>query len=320
VFDSDSKSSSSSMNHFNVNDVMNGSSYTVNYQKYGFYIPYVHDVEHSGERVYLEQPLIADYTLVNALSLSIQPKRIYIPPWKVEFKVQTNPANARPYSFCSMKLGDAVDRKFVYNKTQNITNTEPIVFSYTYTSLGKHTVIITCSNYISNETLIDEVEVVNACFDSKGIFDRQYSISTHPMKVYSSKNLYISSRMNILCTTLKPNFQWYIYQANSTGKFNIPIPYENPRKEGKGTLLIKRNTFPTGMFYILLNVSLSSTWISEYTYLHFIQPPPNAYIVGGDYVTSPMDLKFDALSESRIANGEFGENENLTFSWSCERY
>jgi hypothetical protein len=317
VFDSDSTSSSSSMEHFIFNDAMNGSRYTVNYQKYGFYIPYV---EHSGERVYLEHPLVADYTLVNALSLSVQPKRIYIPPWKVEIKVQMISANSRPFTFCSMKLGDAVDREFIYNKTQNITNKEPIVFSYTYTTLGNHTVIIACSNYISTETLINEVEIVNDCFDSTEIFDRQYSIPTHPMKVYTSKDLYISNRMNILCTNLTPNFQWSVYQANSTGKINTYIPYENPRKEGKGTLLIKRNTLSEGMFYILLNVSLSTTWISEYTYLRYIQPPPNAYIVGGDYVTGPKDQKFDALSESRIANGEFGENENLTFSWSCKRY
>jgi hypothetical protein len=316
-FYSDTPFSSLSMNHFHVNEVMNGSSYDVNYQKYGFYIPYV---QHSGETVYLEQPLIADYTLGDALALDIQPRLAYGPPWNVEFKVQTTSTNARPYTFCSMKLGDPVDRNFVYNNTHNITNTEPLVFSYTYTSLGKHTVDVACWNYISEKKITDQVEVVNSCFDSKGSFDRQYSISTHPMKVYTSKDLYISNRMNILCKNVTPDFQWYIYQVNSSGEINISIPYENPRKEGKGTFLIKRNTLSEGMFYILLNVSLSTTWISEYTYLCYIKPPPNAYIVGGDYVTGPKDLKFDALSESRIANGEFGENENLTFSWSCKRY
>lgn len=310
-----------SSSQYQVNNGMNGTIYTFKYQMYGFYFPSVSAVHANGERetVFLDQFLIADLSVEDSLSLIVQPKHIPLPPGNAEFKVMSSSSTTRPFVTCEMKPGDAVDRDSVYVKTQNISYTEPMIFKYVYTSLGANTVTINCSNYISVKTMTEVATTVNTCFDTLGIFDRQYSIPTNPLKVFAAYDLYISNRMKILCQDEHANFEWSLFQMNNTNTFGLPIDYENPLKEGQGRFIIKRNTLTDGLYYLALNVTLRTTWISEYMFIQFHSLHPFAYIVGGDYVIGLEDMTFDALAESRMYYQVFGENENLTFSWKCTR-
>eukprot|EP00105_Crassostrea_gigas_P041582 XP_019925730.1 PREDICTED: uncharacterized protein LOC105335227 [Crassostrea gigas] len=306
---------------YNVNDYMNGTYFTFKYMKYGFYFPSVYAVHANGERetVFLDQFLIADLSVEDSLSLIVQPKQIPLPPGYAEFKVISSSSTTRPFVTCEMKPGDAVDRDSIYVKTQNISSTEPLVFKYVYTSLGANTVTIKCSNYISVKTMTEVATTVNTCFDPHGIFDRQHSIPTNPLKVFSAYDLYISNRMNILCQDENAYFEWNLFQTDNTNTIGLPIDYENPLKEGQGRFLIKRKSFTDGLYNLTLNVTLSTTWISEYMFIQFHSSYPFAYIVGGDYVIGSKDMTFDALAESRMDYQIFGGNENLTFSWKCTR-
>ncbi|XP_062621693.1 uncharacterized protein LOC134283266 [Saccostrea cucullata] len=106
-----------------INNVMNVSIYTVEYLEYGFYFPSVYGY---GERVYLDQPLIADYKLEDRLYLDVRPYPNPLPPGDITLRVRTLSREPRPYVTCILKAGDAVDRDSVFYKTQNITKTQPI--------------------------------------------------------------------------------------------------------------------------------------------------------------------------------------------------
>ena len=301
-------------------DTTNNANCTFKYHQYGFYLPSVVGKFGTGEQetVFLTDPIIADFSLGSSLQLDIQPKNILLPPGTVFIKVGLldTTLKPRPRVKCEMKPGDAVERDGIYTKMQNISSNEPLVFIYNYTSLGSHAISIKCTNYISEKIMQEEISTVNSCFDQKGIFDRQYSIAENPLNVYSANDLYISNRMKILCKNENPHFQWNIFHTNNGEKTDQAMNFENPLKDGRGRLLIKRNTFTDDLLYISLNISLNNTWFSEYTYIKFMSSKPFTCIVGGNYVIGSKNMTFNALAESRMVRS----NENLTFTWHCARF
>eukprot|EP00105_Crassostrea_gigas_P046081 XP_019930229.1 PREDICTED: uncharacterized protein LOC105347349 [Crassostrea gigas] len=321
LFDVDTNDSPpGSIQPFKVNPEMKGTRYKFSYKRYGFYIPSVFGIcaGNETETVFLDEPLIADFSLKDVLSLNVQPIQIPLPTGAVDFSIVSSSGTTLPRVTCAIKPGDAVDRDSVFVKTQNISSKEPMIFKYVYTSLGANIVTINCSNYISDTTMEKTATTVNSCFDTGGIFDRQYSLPTNPMKVFSANDLYISNRMEIFCKD-SIKFHWKLFQTNNTEEVGLPIEYENPFKEGQGRMLIRRNTLREGLIYLHLNVTLSTTWITEYMYIQFHRLHPFAYIVGGDHVIGLKDMTFDALAESRMDYHAFGENENFNFTWKCTR-
>lgn len=166
-----------------------------------------------------------------------------------------------------------------------------------------------------------KVSVINKCFNYNGVYDRQYSIPTDPMYVYTSEKTYIANKMHIMCDD-DLEFNWTFFRANIVGKTNESVNYENPMKPLKGVLFAKQGTFVGGLYYLLLNITLKSTWITEYTYIQFLERKPFAYIQHGHYRISNKKgkISFNAIEKSHASYGDYGENLNLTFTWSCERY
>lgn len=293
---------------------------TTKYSKYGFYMPSV--LGSNGERVYVDQPIIADLSLSDGLELVVVPHNVPLPPGSVTFRIELRENQRdRPFVTCNMTSGDAVDRVSVFYKKQNVTRLNPVVFKYTYTSLGNHTATLVCTNYISSKKWMKTVSVINKCFNYNGVYDRQYSIPTDPMYVYTSENTYIANKMHIMCDD-DLEFNWTFFRANIVGKTNESVNYENPMKPLKGVLFAKQGTFVEGLYYLLLNITLKSTWITEYTYIQFLERKPFAYIQHGHYRISNKKgkISFNAIEKSHASYGHYGENLNLTFTWSCERY
>lgn len=311
------------LNFDNVNNNSNTEIRTfknkTKYSKYGFYMPSV--LGSNGERVYVDQPIIADLSLNDGLELVIIPQNVPLPPGSVTFRIELRENQRdRPFTTCNMTSGDAVDRASVFYKTQNVTRLNPVVFEYTYISLGNHTATLICTNYISHKKWIKTVSVINKCFNYNGVYDRQYSIPTDPMYVYTSQNTYIANKMHVMCND-DLEFIWTFFRANLLGKTNKSVSFENPMKPLKGVLFAKQGTFDEGLYYLLLNITLKSTWITEYTYIQFLKRKPFAYIQHGHYRISNKHGKiyFNAIEKSHASYGDYGENLNLTFTWSCKR-
>lgn len=289
------------------------------YFHFGFYMPSV--LGSNGEVVIVDQPIIADMSLLDGLDLVIQPHLIPLPPGKTTFIIKLKSGQRdRPFTHCNMTAGDAVDRDSVFYKEQNITSLHPLIFDYTYTSLGNHTATIVCTNYISHKKWVRQVAVMNKCFDYNGIYDRQYSVPKEPMHVLTSEKIYIANKMHIMCDEL-PVFKWTFFKGSSIGKTNVTISYKNPMKPLKGRLLIKDRTFYEGLYYLLLNVTLQKTWITEYTYINFWKKKPSVYIDGGNHriALRNENITFKARG-SHGPLGEYGESLGLEFSWNCKRY
>lgn len=202
---------------FSVNSRMYGTRYEFRYKRNGFYIPSIFGRAcNESETVYLDEPLIADLSVNEVLSLNVQLIQIPLPTGAVIFSVDSSSSKTLPRVTCAIKPGDAVDRDRVFVKIQNISFNEPMIFKYVYTSLGANIVTITCSNYICVKTMKKVATTVNICFDPHGIFNCQYSIPTNPLKVFTANDLYISNRMKIYCKDDNINFQWTLLQTNST--------------------------------------------------------------------------------------------------------
>jgi hypothetical protein len=83
-----------------------------------------------------------------------------------------------------------------YHLQQYITSIQ----IFTYLTLGNHTVNVVCSNYYDTQILKKIVNVWNECFTVHGMFDRQYSNTTGPMRVYTSADFDLASRMAVYCS------------------------------------------------------------------------------------------------------------------------
>ncbi|XP_062590863.1 uncharacterized protein LOC134252407 [Saccostrea cucullata] len=293
----------------------------VTYMSYGTFLPSV-IVQNDTmvEEVCLQVPIKVDYVIQNKLSLSVPNATVLLPPGDVEITI--TPVQPFPFVTCSFTSGDLIDKK-EHSKTANITPSEPMIIRYKYQTLGKHNLTFHCSNY-AEELIFDiaTLYVHNPCFSNHGIFDRNYATYENPMKAYTSRDVFVSSRMQVICIGKTAGFQWDMFRClNETNKpvFN----YVSPMSPLQGTNVYEHGKIPPGIYHITLNVSLEGTWLKENMFISFIKPPPYAFIIGGTKIAAKINeetIGVDALTGSYDAAKGYGNNEDLTFTFQCEAF
>ena len=251
----------------------------------------------------------------------VMTEKTRFPPGEVIVRVFLEDSKSTPLPFvtCYYDMGDYIDYK-TYQKKQNITFQEPLIFHYNYKVLGNLTATVKCVN--NYDTFINQtiVESYNECFTVNGIFDRQYSNKSHPMMVYTSSDFDLASRMAVYCNNVQIGFNWEIYtfdDQNDTHLYDY-TPVVSPR----GIFRFGKGSMPENVYRVALNVSLlGKTWIWEPTHIQFVKPPPYAYIEGGNERYAKIwkkNLTVDALTGSYDVSFGYGGNENLSFVWSCK--
>jgi hypothetical protein len=273
------------------------------------------------EILYLENYIVADYNMTGHLAIDM-PDKLDMPPGNVTVRVISN--SKFPMVKCVFNMGDFINRR-IYTRTANLSSAEPMLLDFTYLTLGNHTVNVECSNYYDTQILKKIVNVWNECFTVNGMFDRQYSNTTGPMRVYTSADFDLASRMAVYCSDQSVIFEWKLYTVvNDTGDDPVTLYYPyKPFGITRGTLRFARGTVHAHLYMITLNVTLLNTWVYEPTYLMFIKSPPFAYIEGGYERNVQVLLKnitLNALNVSYDPEIGMGGNENLDFDWSCKRY
>ncbi|XP_062602879.1 uncharacterized protein LOC134264616, partial [Saccostrea cucullata] len=295
--------------------------------EYGFYLPKV--TGNNGtitEVVYLDNPIIADYNISGEIDLVLDPSswKVVLPPGEVKFLVEiVNKSEhppfglpKRPFTHCSLRTGDLVD-KAIYSQVFNITSVSPMQYNYTYISLGNLTVSITCSNNISEVTIVKPIYVGNDCYSKVGLFDRKNSMPNESLTVSTATDVYIYSRMDVHCIENNTKYNWTIRETDEFGSDKEIVLYDNPLGKNTATFLITKGSFEAGLYKIELNVTLATTYFHEHTYMTFKDPPPFAYIVGGNTKTITSTTSAYEFDASLSHNGK-GGTENIDFSWNCK--
>lgn len=297
---------------------INSYSTNVTYNEYGTFLPKVTAKNAiMTEVVYYTDIIKADFSLENSISITVPNKTVLLPPGTVNISVvSTTPL---PFVTCMFISGDFIDKK-IHTKTANITSSEPMVFPYTYLTLGYHSLKMNCSNYYESITLNDFIlHLYNKCFSPHGIFDRNYALYDRPLKAYTSKDLFVSSRMQVICIDKTANFEWeYFRYLNRTNKtiFNYTSSL-NPLQGGN---VFTRGSVPPGTYEVTLNISLEDTWLKETMFIEFIKPAPYAFIIGGRMRAAKFlqkIIEIDASSGSYDGAKGYGENKNLTYIFDC---
>lgn len=269
------------------------------------------------EILYLPFHVGIDYVF-EGINMTV-PSELELPPGKAVF-IFGVPNGADPVLDirCEFISGDRID-KAIHAKSKNLTDGDPIIYNYQYLTLGFHFFQLLCKNFAhtyENNTII---LVQNECFSINGIFDRQYSNRTTPMIVLTSKDIDLASRMLVYCPERGPNYDWTFY--NVTGMDEDVYEY-TPVFKPTGSVRFAKGSVPAGLYKISLNVTLDGTWMQEYTFVKFEKPKPYAYIVrGAKYVASYSYevITLDAKTESFDVQLGYGYNEELTYTWYCNR-
>ncbi|XP_052071108.1 sperm receptor for egg jelly-like [Mytilus californianus] len=271
------------------------------------------------EIMYLQQVIVADYNMTG-LSFII-PDKIDLPPGNMTVNVISD--SSYPMVTCIYDMGDLINRR-IYNLTANITREEPLQLHFTYLTLGNHTVTVKCNNNYDTQIRKHIINVWNECFTVNGIFDRQYSNTSNPMRVFTSTDFDLASRMAVYCSDQSVIFQWKLFTVVNEME-DVPVfehfpytPVGNPR----GSIRFARGTVPANLYRVTLNVTLQNTWVYEPTYLMFIKSPPFAYIEGGFERNVQVLLKnitLNALNVSYDPELGSGGNQELEFDWTCKR-
>ncbi|XP_061167318.1 uncharacterized protein LOC133176177 [Saccostrea echinata] len=302
---------------------MQNNAYTVNitYMTYGTFLPNViAQNDTMAEIVYLEEPIKVDYVIQNKFSLSVPNRTVLLPPGDVDITI----TSVQPFPFitCSFTSGDLIDKN-VHSKTANITPSEPMFIRYTYKTLGKHNLTLNCSNYAEQFNLdIVTLKVHNPCFSNHGIFDRNYALYEHPMKAYTSRDVFVSSRMQVICLGKTAGFQWEIFRCLGATKKTV-FNYVSPMNPLQGTNVFEHGKIQPGIYHITLNVSLEGTWLKENMYIEFIKPPPYAFIIGSSKRAAKVNektIEIDALTGSYDGAKGYGNSQDLTFTFQCEAF
>ena len=223
---------------------------------------------------------------------------------------------------CSFLSGDRIDKAPHY-QTTNMSDINPIVFNYTYLTLGYHNFTATCANFNFRDkwTNSSVILVHNKCYSINGVFDRQYSNKTSPMIVLTSKDVDLASRMLVYCPEKNPNYEWRYFNVSLKENTEVEFVY-TPAFVPKGSVRFSKGTMPEGLYQVSLNVSLEDTWIQEYTFIEFKKPPPYAYIVKGSKRMAAISMKvitIDGFTESYDAQLGYGYNTELQFTWYCNK-
>lgn len=302
---------------------------SLQFYEYGFYLPKVTGFNGTvTEIVYLENPIIADYNISGEIDLVADPSdwKVVLPPGEVKFFVDIiNKTDhhlfgrpKRPFTHCDLRTGDFVDRS-VYSQVFNITADTPMLYNYTYISLGNLTVSITCYNNISAVTMSKPIYVGNECYSKVGLFDRKYSMPNESLVVSTATDVYLYSRMSVNCIENNIKYNWTIRKTDEKGSDLSVVHYENPLGANTATYLFTNGSLDAGRYKIELNVTLSMTYFHEYTYMFFKDPPPFSYISGGYTQTITSDTSVYEFDASRSHDGK-GQTENITYHWTCRKF
>ncbi|XP_052071968.1 uncharacterized protein LOC127710241 [Mytilus californianus] len=280
--------------------------------------------ENFTEFLYFPEPVVVDYNM-SVMQIDM-PKTLKMPnPGKVNvtaFLVGTT--IPLPFTSCTYDMQDFIDFSVV-TLTQNITTSSPLIYTFEYLTLGEHEVTINCSNYFDTFFYQSTITVTNKCFTIEGIFDRQYARPTTPMIVYTTENFDLANRMGVHCSNQTITFNWDVYSIitiKPETKQRIHNTGNEADQTNRGAYRFSKGKFQEGLYEIFLNVSLSTTWIPERTYLRFVRPAPIAFIEGGFQRTSKLSntfLTIDALTSSYDIGLGYGGNADLNFTWTCYR-
>lgn len=291
------------------------------YDDYGIFSPKITAInEHFTEFLYFPKPIVVDYNMT-VLKIDM-PSTLRMPdPGKVNVTASLQGTTTPlPITSCTYDMQDFINFTVV-TLTQNITADDPLIFTFTYLTLGDHDVTVNCSNYYDKYYYRGKITVTNKCFTIEGIFDRQYARPTTPMTVYTTENFDLTNRMGVHCSNESVTFHWKIYRYYSEyNKVVFNNSGDDVGQENKGSYRFAKGNVPAGLYEVNLNVSLTTTWIPERTFIRFIQPPPIAFIEGGYQRTSKLSsgyVKLDALTSSFDVGLGYGGNGNLNFTWSC---
>lgn len=293
-------------------------SETAIYNLRGQYLPKV--IAYNGtvtELLYLPFHVGVDYVFVG-INMTV-PSELELPPGNAVF-IFGVPDGADPVLDirCEFISGDRID-KAIHARLKNLTDGDPIVYNYQYLTLGFHFFQLLCKNFAHTYTNNSIILVKNECFSINGIFDRQYSNRTTPMIVLTSKDVDLASRMLVYCPERGPDYDWTYY--NVTGMDEDVYNY-TPVFRPTGSVRFAKGSIPAGLYKVSLNVTLDATWMQEYTFIKFEKPKPYAHIVrGSKYIVSftSGEIDLDAKTESYDAQLGYGFNEELTFTWYCNK-
>ncbi|CAG2214940.1 PKD1L2 [Mytilus edulis] len=306
---------SQSFNFLNFNNPI---LHSHTYMEYGEFIPYViASVDDNTEIIYLDSPIYADYNLtviVIDFNTSIE-----LPPGIITINVTKHPLSVNlPNVECVFEFDDKIDRQ-QRKKIQNITDTNPLIYHFTYITLGYPTVNVTCYNKYDRTEKISKIVVQNECFPMTGMFDRQYSNIDNPLKLSTSEDVDLSNRMPVKCSDKEVKYEWEIYEVVNGSEHAFDY---NPPVQPLGSIRFTKGSIPEGLYKVVLNVSIPATYLFEPTYLLFIKPPPFAIIYGGSLRQALLEkttVSLDALTHSYDMEKGYGGNDNLTFDWSCSK-
>lgn len=297
--------------------------YKVYYDWGSFYPRIIARNENFTEFLYFPEPIVVDYNM-SVMKIDM-PKTLKMPnPGIVNVTAFLDGTTIPlPFTSCTYDMQDFIDFSVV-TLTQNITDTSPMIYTFKYLTLGDHDVTINCSNYYDTFFYQSTITVTNKCFTIEGIFDRQYARPTTPMIVYTTENFDLANRMGVHCSNQTITFNWDVYRITTDpeNKQLINNTGNEADQANRGAYRFSKGKFKEGLYEIFLNVSLSTTWIPERTYLEFIRPDPIAFIEGGFQRTSKISNKFltiDALTSSYDIGLGYGGNADLNFTWTCYR-
>ena len=303
----------------NVDMTTSSNTANITYKEYGHFLPKV--IARNGsmtEVVYLTDAIKADFSLGADLSIYVKNETIILPPGSVNISVMST--KSLPWVTCEFTSGDIIDKK-IYTITANITPSEPMVFPYVYKTLGLHNLTMHCSNYVENITMSNTTLLLhNPCFSYHGIFDRNYALYENTMKAFTSADLYLSSRMQVICLGKTADFEWEFFRHwSETNK--TKLHYTSQVSPLQGSNVIERGHFLQGIYQVTLNISLEGTWLKESMFIEFIKPPPHAFITGGTMRAAKRideTIDIDAFTESYDGAKGYGNNGNLTFDFGCK--
>lgn len=291
-------------------------SYTFSHLSYGLHLPkLVAKKELDVEVVYLKNYLVVDYNLTVDLKLSA-PKTGLLPPGIINFNMMSVFKKDLPYVNCTLDAADDVDRR-LYSKEENITGNHNLTFTYQYIDLGVQSAKIYCFNLVTERTIQHNVSLVNPSFGLEGVFDRLYSMPTNPMLVYTTENVYIGIRMKIYDRS-DVNYFWSLkYGANDTSNREA---YVNPIIPRRGIVLFESRSIKPGLYLLELNVSLSTTYLYEYTNIKFIEPTQENMFERGYFLFTNASENEKLELRSKCLREEFFNEFCLpdSYSWHCK--
>ncbi|KAL5018661.1 hypothetical protein ScPMuIL_004383 [Solemya velum] len=298
-----------------------------NYTVYGEYWPKI--IATNGtftEIVILDKSVKTDYP-IEILEMNVRNESIYFPDGSVHLTVEL------PFGFpplpnlhCEIDFNESNDGEN-YNVVKNLTDTDPIAMDYTYKTLNFKIIAIYCYNLIDDHRNQTTVHVFNYCFTSDGMFDGHYGIPKAPLRAYTSMDVELSNRMEILCTNNSAIFEWTILRCKGIASgivCNTTMIYTTPTI---GTIIIERASLEEGLYSISLLISFGDSireYATEVMYLNLEKRPPFAFIVGGfERNVAPGIFIVDSLTESFDVDGKLGDNHLnslLEMQWECTRY